>query len=91
MYEKRRTSYDLMRKVCINYGWCTLMYGAMYEYMLSRCENIDNLTTDKLYELAQVILDHSEKDEDYSYEEQIRNIMFVIVREATYPVFSLEG
>lgn len=90
MLEKRRTSYDLMRKLCIEENWCTHMNNDMYSYMLSRCENVDNLTTDKLYELAQVIFDHSNHDDDYSYEEQIRNVMFKIVRAATYPVFSEE-
>lgn len=88
MLEKRRTSYDLMRKLCIEENWCTHMNNDMYSYMLSRCENVDNLTTDKLFELAQVIFDHSNHDDDYSCEEQIRNIMFKIVRAATYPVFS---
>lgn len=91
MTELRRTNFDLMRELCIKENWCTHMSNDMYSYMLSRCENVDNLTTDKLYELAQVIFDHSNHDDDYSYEEQIRNIMYLIVVRATYPVFSLEG
>lgn len=75
---RRLTSMDL-RSLCIMNDWYT--HGTVKEYsnLLSNVDNLKNVTTDDIVEIAQDIVDHSDVHMDMGF----TDIMFAIAEKCT--------
>lgn len=60
--ENRIINRESLRKLCINFDLYTLGTNKEYEEMLEDAELEEHLTTNKIVEIAQNILKHSETD-----------------------------
>lgn len=77
--ETRTLSSSKLRSICIKNNWYTLgtneEYGRLFDRLTDCCGCPENLTTDKLVEIAEDILEHSEITE-YT----IESVLFELAR-----------
>ena len=81
-YETRTLSASALRSLCIEHDWYTCGDNEEYEHLFSMLHNEygvpEEMTTDKLAEIAEDIMKHSEIT-DYT----ITTVMFAIARKCT--------
>lgn len=61
--EKRTTSIDDLRGLCISRNWFTRATCKEYDAFLTKAAVLDNITTDDLVELAEAVKEHSDCDD----------------------------
>ena len=87
--ETRSLSMSKLRQICIDHGWYTCGDNEEYDHLLNMVYDSDlgcsvNITTEKLVEIAEDIIDHSEI-EDYS----IETVLYILAK-GCYHYFDLE-
>lgn len=86
--ETRTMCSTALRKLCIRNNWYTAgtneEYAALFDRLTDCCGCLENLTTEKLVEIAADIWEHSEIT-DYTFE----TVLFELARNCT-PHFDLE-
>ena len=76
--EVRKMNSDDLRNLCIREHWYTEGNCEEYTNLLSKADDIDNVTTDDIVEIATDIYSHSRFEDDYTMNELILNIMFKV-------------
>lgn len=88
----RMTSRQNIWQMCVNHQFYTRGDISAYDAMLNGVPDYDELTDDKLVDIATDIYYHSERGTDlYSKEEVLENIIYIIVNEACYYAVEMEG
>ena len=88
----RMTSRQNIWQMCVNHQFYTRGDISAYEEMLDSVPDYDELTDDKLVDIATDIYYHSEKRTDlYSKSEILENLIYIIVNEACYYAVEMEG
>lgn len=80
---------EKVRTVCIENEWYTRGSNEAYGNMLESCYNRKRVTTNFLYEIACDIFIHSVMDTDYSINDNIANIMFVLKNNCVKTCFEI--
>lgn len=60
--EVRTMNYDSLRNLCIRQNWFTAGCNKDYSDMLNKADNLENVTTDDIIEIATTILDNSHNE-----------------------------
>ena len=92
--EKRVMDSDDIRKLCIENEWYTCGSNEDYSDLLNFIDNLENVTTQNIFEVAINIYEHSDLDEWFDNNEdiidEIKHIMFLIERNCCHTFFTLK-
>ena len=87
--ETRTISYFDLRSTCIRENWFTRGTCKEYNDLLTKADELENVTTDDLVELATIICEHSEcpgmLDDEF-----FCNVMFILANDACVSTFSVD-